>query len=152
MSDSLAISNNILRLAFRDNIEVTPMKLQKLLYLLYARYLHLGNEPLFSSRFEVWKYGPVLRDIYNHFKDFGARPINGYAEIDGKALVLDESVNDLFKEALELTWDRFKDFSGQQLSALTHLQGTAWHIANGRGDRFLRDEEVVLDGGYRFWT
>ena len=52
--DPLIISNNILSIAYKENIKITPMKLQKLLYFVYRDYLKETNEPLFSERLEVW--------------------------------------------------------------------------------------------------
>ncbi|MCL2573551.1 MAG: DUF4065 domain-containing protein [Defluviitaleaceae bacterium] len=147
MTDSLAISNNILRRAFNEGIEISPMKLQKLLYFLYARYLHVSQgEHLLSSRFEVWKYGPVLSEVYHYFSDYRAKPIKKYAQVDGEAFALNEIRNPLFKEALDTTWDKWKSYSAQQLSAITHFADSAWDKADKRGDRFLNDNEVRTDG------
>ena len=60
---------------------ITPIKLQKALYFLYAffgghtRILNLDpesvkvDESLFSASFEAWAYGPVDRDVYFRFKN-----------------------------------------------------------------------------------
>ena len=151
LSDSLAISNNILRRAFNEGVEMSPMKLQKLLYFLYARYLHISDgDHLFSSRFEVWKYGPVLQEVYRYFKNYSADPILEYAEMDSEVYVISETVNPVFKRALDEVWQRFKGFSGQHLSAITHLEHAAWFKADQRGDKFLTDEEIRLDGDVFF--
>ena len=151
MNDSLAISNNILRKAFNEGIEVSPMKLQKLLYFLYARYLHVSNgEHLLTSRFEVWMYGPVLAEVYHHFSEYGAKHIREYAVVNDEAFALNEGKNPLFKETLDEVWGRFKDYSGQHLSALTHFEDSAWDKAHKRRDRFLNDDEVKSDGVFFF--
>jgi len=147
MTDSLAISNNILRRAFSDGINVNPMKLQKLLYFLYARYLHKSHgDHLLTRRFEVWMYGPVLAEVHHHFSGYGARPIREYAVVNGEAFGLNESKNPLFKEVLEEVWGRFKGYSGQQLAALTLVTDSAWDKAHKRRSRFLSDNEVRADG------
>ena len=64
------------------NRRISPVKLQKTLYLLFAMWggnvrnidftqVELESnlkEYLFDASFEVWKYGPVDRDIYELFK------------------------------------------------------------------------------------
>ena len=37
--DPLIVSNNFLELGQRENIDITPMKLQKLIYFLYREFL-----------------------------------------------------------------------------------------------------------------
>ena len=50
---------------------VENLKLQILVY--YAQAVHLVrfNEPLFSDTIEAWRYGPVVREVYNNYKQYG---------------------------------------------------------------------------------
>ncbi len=51
---------------------LTPLKLQKLLY--YVQVNHLINnqgQPLFSDSIQKWQYGPVVPNVYFEFKDNG---------------------------------------------------------------------------------
>ena len=147
---SLIVSNNILRRAFEEGIKVSPMKLQKLLYLLYARYLYeTKGIPLFSSRFEVWQYGPVLPEIYFHFREFKAEPIDKYALVGNETLAVKEN-NEVFKKAIDLVWKRYKYKTENSLSELTHKQDTAWYKADSRNERFLLDDEIIEDGEFFF--
>lgn len=64
--------------------EISPVKLQKGLYFLFAFYINTYSvEPqtdiierenifpkyLFNADFEAWTYGPVIRDVYLKFKN-----------------------------------------------------------------------------------
>jgi uncharacterized phage-associated protein len=50
---------------------ITNLKLQKLLYYAQAFYMVENNgEPLFSDDIEAWKYGPVVRTVYDKYKIF----------------------------------------------------------------------------------
>ena len=52
-----------------EEAELTPLKLQKLLY--YAKGLYMrasGGVPLFNERMEAWAHGPVVVDIYRELK------------------------------------------------------------------------------------
>ena len=62
---AIHVGNSILMRAFIENIDITPMKLQKLIYFTYQMYLKETDIPLFDERFETWKYGPVISSVYN---------------------------------------------------------------------------------------
>lgn len=59
--------------------EITPLKLQKSLYMLFAFYIvaiRSGRETnedipdrLFKADFEAWSSGPVIRDVYQKVKN-----------------------------------------------------------------------------------
>ncbi|MFC3295544.1 DUF4065 domain-containing protein [Clavibacter michiganensis subsp. insidiosus] len=68
------------------------MKLQKLLYFAASEYAkRTGSDSLLSEPFMMWKYGPVVRSVYDEFRSYGAGRIRTYAkDARGKAL----SIND----------------------------------------------------------
>ena len=49
-------------------LDVTPLKLQKLLYYTQAVCLVKYNKPAFDDEIEAWEYGPVIRKIYDKYK------------------------------------------------------------------------------------
>jgi uncharacterized phage-associated protein len=61
-------------------MEVTSMKLQKLLYFACRDYLKKTGRELIPEKFAVWQYGPVLVSVYNQFQSFGSKPITEYAK------------------------------------------------------------------------
>ncbi|MBQ6450000.1 DUF4065 domain-containing protein [bacterium] len=81
------------------------MKLQKLLYYSYAWYLvDTRNERrLFNDDIEAWKYGPVVRSVYDVFKNRGADSIKHpyvlgtHDENYGLDLAQQEVVEDVYK-------------------------------------------------------
>ncbi|MGK8328482.1 Panacea domain-containing protein, partial [Pseudomonas aeruginosa] len=54
---------------------VSNLKLQKLVY--YAQGFHLAvyDEPLFTDSIEAWTHGPVVPNVYHHYKQFGSGSI-----------------------------------------------------------------------------
>jgi uncharacterized phage-associated protein len=143
-----ALSNSILYRAFSDDVSVTPMKLQKLLYFVYCEHLRRCGESLFSERFEVWKHGPVLPSVYNEFKSFGSQSIDRFAQ-DAKGLIFvaNEDINPDLKTSLNLIWSLYSDKDGIELSQMTHEDGTAWSYAYDNGESFLSDEKIKEEGG-----
>ena len=82
LNPTIITANSILDVAFKNANPVTHLKLQKLMYFVYKKYLHDTNKPLFSEYFEVWTYGPVLPSIYHEFKHYEKRPITDYVYSD----------------------------------------------------------------------
>ncbi|MEP7363219.1 MAG: type II toxin-antitoxin system antitoxin SocA domain-containing protein [Acidobacteriota bacterium] len=65
----------LLKLAGERGLEISNLKLQKLLY--YSQGWHLGilEKPLFGERIEAWIRGPVVPPVYGEFKCFRWEPI-----------------------------------------------------------------------------
>lgn len=56
---------------------LSHLKLQKLLYYVQATYLAKSDGDLiFINDIEKWQYGPVVREVYYEFKDFGISHID----------------------------------------------------------------------------
>lgn len=65
------VANSILRRAFSTGENVTPMKLQKLLFFVTCLYQRYTGRRLLTESFQPWQYGPVCRSVYDEFKGFG---------------------------------------------------------------------------------
>lgn len=130
MASALSLCNNILSRAHKEKIEVSPMKLQKLLYYICVKYVkETGVSPV-MERFEVWKYGPVVSSVYSVFKPFGSSPIKGYyRNVKGDVRVIDEKNNSLIKYCIDYVWDNFKHTGAIDLAKRTHKRGSGWYSA-----------------------
>lgn len=140
-----ALANTVLKKAFEESINITPMKLQKLLYFIYRDYLQNTNNPLFKEDFLVWKYGPVLSSVYYEFNSFGANPINRFArDAKGKVFWANNSDKQLTK-SINTVWNKYKGLSGIELSQITHKPGSAWYKAYQQRNTTLKDEDIKND-------
>ena len=144
MVTAVNVGNSILRRAFTEKIDITPMKLQKMIYFVYRDYLKKTNQSLFDERFETWKYGPVLPSVYEKFKKYRANAIRDYAtEGDGKTvLAVNEKNSPIFRQIIDSIWEQYKNYDGIYLSSLTHRNGSAWSEAADRRDMYLSDEDI----------
>ncbi|MCU7922226.1 MAG: DUF4065 domain-containing protein [Candidatus Thiodiazotropha sp. (ex Dulcina madagascariensis)] len=93
---------------------ISNLKLQKLVYYAQGFYLAVYNEPLFDERIEAWTHGPVVPDLYHHFKKYEAGSIPPPEEFDFESF--DEQVKDLLDEVNEI----FGQYSAWKLRNLTH--------------------------------
>ena len=71
------IANFLLICSEESGELMTNMKLQKMLYYQQGFHLAYFNEPLFDEDIEAWMYGPVVKCIYNKYKDAGKNGILG---------------------------------------------------------------------------
>ena len=124
----LAIANQFLTIANNANIsDVSPMKLQKLIYYAHAWYLALNSRPLINDRVQAWTFGPVVSDIYQSFKQWGNNPITAPATQvefeDGKLVSRTPYVDDddqYIHDFLAEVWRVYGALGPIQLSNMTH--------------------------------
>ncbi len=140
------IANCILKRAHDEGMPITQMKLQKLMYLLYADYLQNNNAVLFPERFEPWKYGPVLSDVYNAFRKYGSSPIRKYLiDSDGDYAMVSLSQNQELKRSLDRVWELFAGYTGIELSEITHRADGAWMKAVAQCSSVLSDQDIIRE-------
>ena len=143
-TNAAAIANAFFDIQAEDDSQyslIDPMKLQKLLFYSHAWWLARNDDGLFSDDIEAWSWGPVVRNIYIQFTEFGREPIMGKR---AKELVrVDDRIpNYEFKEPetvpeevgkfLNSVWTTHKKFTGVQLSNATHAPGEPWAIVKQR--------------------
>ena len=114
-----AIANAFVQLAQEGRIpQLTPMKLQKLMYFTQAWYLRERGFPLLDDHFSRWQYGPV--------------PAVPKSDRDTWAL-------------LRVIAQRYGGFSGPQLSAITHKAGGAWARVSPPDGSVITHEQMKSD-------
>lgn len=59
-----------------NNISITNLKLQKLLYYIQAAFLVEKNEACFEESIINWRHGPVVQEIYDEFRNYGSGEID----------------------------------------------------------------------------
>lgn len=144
MASVQAVGNTFLLKSFTEpdsvRMPITPMKLQKLIYFAYRDYLQKTGQRAFNDSIQTWKYGPVVQSIYDEFKSFGANPITRFArDAQDKVYVV---VEPALKDCIDQVWNRYKCYSGIDLSKMTHKDGTAWSKAFENHSPYLKDADI----------
>ncbi|HEK9220949.1 TPA: DUF4065 domain-containing protein, partial [Streptococcus equi subsp. equi] len=104
---------------------------------------------LFAEKFEVWKYGPVISDVYQAFKKYRSNKISDfYKKNDGSYTTVKLNNNPKFDKVFAEVWDKYSRVDGIYLSQLTHQKDTAWSKADERNDYFLNDNEIFEESEY----
>ena len=94
---------------------VSNLKLQKLLYYCQGYYLALYNKTLFEDKIYAWDYGPVVKTVYDTYKDFGSLALEPVANYAGK---LTKSQ----KELILKVYEQYGQFSAGKLVEMTHSE------------------------------
>lgn len=66
------ICDYVLEYILKKNRTINVFKLNSLLYIMQASYLHYYNKPLFNEDFEAWMSGPILPSVWKKYKKFGS--------------------------------------------------------------------------------
>ncbi len=120
------IANYFIDKSFETGVEITPMKLVKLVYISHGWYLAYNSKPLITEAVQAWKYGPVIESVYHLYKNFGSNPIIEKYHQSNRSAKEEISIED--KEFLDSIWNNYGKYSGLQLSTLTHQSNTPWDI------------------------
>ncbi len=130
-----AVANVFLSLAKKEGEGITPMKMQKLIYIAHGWGLGILGKPLINEPTQAWKYGPVIESIYHEFKHRGNRPIIQPASnlnLNRETLQIEEEFPEVpaldtdARELISHVWGAYKQYDGGQLSSITHQNGTPW--------------------------
>lgn len=139
--DARAIANEFLKLS--EGKPINQMWLQKLVYIANGWNLAINDAPLFDDRIEAWDGGPVVRTIWNHLRDLGRNTKDRYlGNKDG--IPYQAELSDSERDVISHVWKRYGQYSGNELSQLTHQEGTPWSNAYfGRGRNSSLDQNDI---------
>lgn len=135
---ALFLSGEILKRAKEQDIEISNMSLQKLLFIANGLYLAKNGVPLIQEPIEVWPYGPVIKNVYLEFKEYGNSAIKkiplSYSL--NQNTELDKATDDVIEFALEVA----KNLNAIQLSNWTHLPESPWTEAKKNNEKEISND------------
>lgn len=117
-----------------NKIHPEPLKLQKLLYLAQGYSYAFYDRPLFHDELEGWVHGPVVRDVYNMFREYQYNCIDisfNIEELDKEA-----------EEILEYIIKRFGKYDSKYLEKLSHGQ-EPWILSRQGLDPDERSDKTI---------
>jgi uncharacterized phage-associated protein len=145
-----AVANEFLERAHAAKRKLTPMQLQKLVYIAHGWNLAIRDEPLTNEAVEAWQWGPVYPSLYDALKRYGSGPIDD--QIHRNNWALDDKIRgpvivDFFtgdeEAVLNKVWEQYGDLQAFQLSALTHDKDTPWsECYDGTRHKRIPDETI----------
>ena len=118
--------------------DITPLKLQKLLYYCQGYSLGLYGEPLFSEPIEAWENGPVVRCVYNKFSSIGRSSIpfeeKGEPQIEERA-----------KKIAQIVMKDKGRYSANTLRNMTHKEKPWYSVFHKFGRNSVISEDIIRD-------
>lgn len=127
--------------------EMSPKKLQKMLYYCYSWTLTLMNDQedkinnkLFNDKFEAWVHGPVIPAIYQKYRSHGGIDI---PKLEKEVEIEDEDILDI----LEQVFETYGGFTGNELESISHQEDPWLNARSGLevyegSDRKIGDQEI----------
>ena len=101
---------------FLSKHSMTHKKLQKLCYYAQAWYCALyDGSPFFKENFQAWVHGPVCRELYPKYADYGWSHIPQTE--DNSSIFSEEQLS-----ILEAVFDLYDRYTGDQLEEITHSE------------------------------
>lgn len=133
MTNALKIAEYFLSLSNPEiGDSLTNLKLQKLLYYAQGFHIVLLGDKLFEEEIIAWEYGPVVKEVYDEFKEHGSAGIEVPEEIDFSDLT------DKQKELLNEVYEVYGQFSAFKLMEMTHSE-SPWN-ETGRNEVISTDK------------
>ena len=118
---AIAVANAFIDIAAENGFYLTNLKLQKLVYFAHGWYSAFTDKPLITDEVQSWQYGPVIQNLYNALRHYGAKPI--IKKIQSDQFIAPASEDFAF---IRSVYRKYAMFSPAQLVALTHEPGSPW--------------------------
>ncbi len=106
----------------QNSSQVSNLKLQKLLYYVQGWHLGLEGAIVFPERIEAWVHGPVVPDVFFHYRHFRWTPI----EVGSEKAELDGAIEKHIRDVLKV----YAPLSASQLETISHME-SPWKQARG---------------------
>lgn len=137
--DARVVGNSFIDIAQKNFEVVSPMKLQKLVYIAHGWYLAFYGKKLVEDPIEAWQYGPVIRSLYFETQKFGSQPVSEYYTIlDPDTLVrVIPYVNEMDMGFLRIIWKAYGKYNAHELVNITHKEDTPWSRTYKKNHRNL---------------
>ncbi len=140
---SIDIANTFIE-EYGDRLQLTNLKLNKLIYFTQVEALHNEYGPIFDDPIEAWEYGPVEPMVYFNFRDYGRGIIDK---------PLSEPIcNEPTKSLIQTVASTYGKLSAFDLVSVSHRKGGAWsnrYEPNENNVITISDIESSIDiGGF----
>ncbi len=117
---------------------IDEMKLHKLLYFAQRESIIQTGNPLFDATFRGWKYGPILKEIRESYKNSSFVPVTSSSDIDEMEPIVDT------------VFEQYAEKDSWSLSRLTHGE-YSWKKSregipeNINSDKPINVEDIRID-------
>ena len=130
------VAKYIINKCTEDNMCISNLQLQKILFFIQRDYIKRFNEAMFDLEIEAWQFGPVIPEIYYKYCVYGAMPI--YSRYEVELDVKDKNIIDniIEQKRVKNPWELVEE---------THKAGDVWSkvYKAGRGNRDIISKDLI---------
>lgn len=116
LNNVLSVAKHIIHYCNENNMSISNLRLQKLLYFIQAQFLVSTGDPCFSERIEAWDFGPVVPVAYDRYKSYGSSSIPDLSR-DPTC-----GISPTDRRLIEMIVDKCSHLSTSKLVEITHRQ------------------------------
>jgi len=141
LANWLLVENYFERECNKNIDPLSQMKVIKLLYFAYGRYLASTKNKLFSSPIIHLQYGPVVTEVHEKFKGqtvLNDEKIEKGAIEDYNTVSQDEEISEL----LHAVNQKYIDYTAAGLSKITHRKGSPWSLTQ---EKLIIKDQLIFD-------
>jgi len=129
---STEVAQGFLDLARDENMHLSNLPLQKLVFFAQGIHLAAHDTPITDEPARAWDFGPVFPDLYETLRKFGRGEVKGDLDPEHLALLDEDS-----KDTIQAVWEAYKNYPVWEMVELSHEKGTPWDtVWNGRKQRY----------------
>ncbi|MGL4362203.1 MAG: Panacea domain-containing protein [Cellulosilyticaceae bacterium] len=150
---ALDISRYVINYYNNIDVEISNLKLQKVLYFVQGNFYKKFKKPCFIEDMLAWRYGPVIPIVYAEFKQFGANNISKVEnileyDIEKKQYIVREYsenlIEDIDRKLINDVLELCKEYSPVALYQITHKQ-KPWLESYKNGYNSVINKELIKD-------
>lgn len=136
MYTAINLSKYIVTKCAADNMPISNLQLQKILYYIQKDYLR-RDSIAFAEEIEAWQFGPVVPIVYYQFCGFGAMPITN--------LYTDASLSPEDKSIIDEIVEEKRVLDPWIMVEETHKKNGAWDqiYQEGRGNHKIIPRDLI---------
>lgn len=112
---------------------IDEMKLHKLMYFAQRESIIQTGNPLFDATFRGWKYGPILKEIRESYKNSSFVPVTSSSDIDEMEPIVDT------------VFEQYAEKDSWSLSRLTHGEYSWKKSREGIPENINSDKPINLE-------
>ena len=126
--------------------DITQLALEKLLYYSQGFYKAFIGEYLFEDDCQAWIYGPVYKEVYNIYKEYGSDKIDLNVEYDFNDIIDEDK-----RKVLDAVIKYFGCYSGSFLVDFTHMEDPWKKCRKGLDENERSNIIISKDSIYKYF-
>ena len=144
--DALDIAKYIIRWCDKNELRITNLQLQKILFFIQKESIRRRGYGIFSNRIEAWQYGPVIPDVFYEFAGFGAMKLVLYEDLFSENSSKDTFIDNDSKKIIENILKECIYIYPWDLVAKSHVSDGAWSNSISIAERYpITDQDISCE-------